>query len=68
MAELAAAGRYWWMAGDRSFYATAEYQPNTAGDVYLLDASDEWKAQWGGDWHNAADVLSPMFDRLEQEA
>lgn len=65
MAELAASGRYWWMRRNGDVYATAERSGGAEGDLYLLDASPEWVAQWGGDWNHAVEVLTPLFPTLD---
>lgn len=67
MAALAEQGRYWWMRSDgTAFYATTEYVPSDETDVYLLDASPGWVAQWDGDWSRAVDLLSPLFPKLDE--
>jgi len=66
MAELAAAGRFWWMRRDGAVYATADRAGGSDGDLYLLDASPEWVAQWGGDWTRAVEEMTPLFSRLDE--
>lgn len=64
MQALAEAGQFWWMRpGDGSFYATDEQTPLAPEDVYLLNATPEWCAQWSS-WDEAAEVMTPMFARL----
>jgi hypothetical protein len=65
--ELVAAGRYWWyrppclfLANNINAYPDAP-QP---GDLYLLDASPDWVAQWDGDWQAAADQINPFMSRI----
>jgi hypothetical protein len=65
IAELVAAGRFWWLR-DGQFIATDSHTPQTGSDVYLLDASPQWVAQWGRDWQALADYLTPMLARLEE--
>jgi hypothetical protein len=65
IAALVAQGRYWWMRDDQ-FLATDTRTPQADGDIYLLDASPQWLAQWNGDWQAVADVLTPMLARLEE--
>lgn len=60
LGALAAAGRFWWMRGEE-FIATDERTPPQDGDVYLLDASPDWQAQWGGDWTAAADQINALL-------
>ena len=66
MAELAAAGRYWWMRRSGTVYATEDRNAGADGDLYLLDASPEWVSQWDGDWGHAVEVLTPLFPTLDQ--
>lgn len=66
MEALAAQGRYWWMRRDGTFYATTEYEPGESDDVYLLDASPGWVAQWDGDWSKAVEMLAPLFPKLTE--
>lgn len=62
MADCAAGGRFWFMRGDGSFYGSDDRdQP----DVYLLDASPEWVAQWP-DWDAAVAEMAPLFERLDE--
>lgn len=63
MAACAAQGRYWWMRPDKSFYGTPS-RDGGGGDVYLLDASPDWVAQWD-DWESAAAAMAPLFQRLD---
>jgi hypothetical protein len=60
VAALIAAGRFWWMRGDQ-FFATDIREPESDDDVYLLDASPEWVAAWGGDPQAIADSLTPRL-------
>lgn len=52
-------GRYWWRSGGGGCYATHEYDEQST-DTYLLYASPNWVAQWGGDWQAAADALDEI--------
>jgi hypothetical protein len=63
MAACAAGGRFWYMRVDGSFYGTDE-APENPGDVYLLDASPGWVAQWN-DWEHAVEVMAPLFAQLD---
>lgn len=65
MAECAAAGQFWWMRPDGTFYATAEQEPASPDDTYLLNATPEWAAQWGS-WKHATQVMAPLFERLNE--
>lgn len=65
MADLAGQGRYWWATRGGDFYTTPAKNPAAETDVYLLDASPNWVAQWGGDWNLAATSLAPLLARLE---
>lgn len=66
MDACATSGRYWYMRpADGTFYGAAEQVPESPGDVYLLDASPEWAAQWP-DWTAAAAVMAQLFDRLDE--
>lgn len=66
MQALAEQGQFWWMRpGDGSFYATEEQTPLSSDDVYLLNATTAWCEQWES-WDQAAQVMSPMFDRLNE--
>lgn len=56
--QLAAQGRYWWQTAAGDYYATAEKAPADPADVYLLDASPQWVAQWNGNWQHAADQIN----------
>lgn len=64
MAACAAGGRLWFRRGDGSFYGTDGEQEDP-GDLYLLDASPEWVAQWG-DWEHAVEMMAPLFASLEE--
>lgn len=64
MAACAAQGQFWWMRPDGSFYGTKVQEPGTEGDHYLLNATPEWCAQWES-WEQAAEVMAPLFARLE---
>jgi hypothetical protein len=66
MGALVAQGRYWWMRPNGTSYGTTEYQPMDPADLYLLDASPEWIAQWEGDWMKAVEVMTPLFPRLDE--
>lgn len=62
---LAAIGPFWWYRPiDESFIASEEPEPLLAGDIYLLNASEEWLSQWGGDYQAIADYLEPLMDLL----
>ena len=65
MAECATQGRYWWMRADGTFYGTADRASADPGDIYLLDASPQWVAQWP-DWESAAAEMAPLFERLNE--
>lgn len=58
VAQLAGQGRYWWATPTGGHYATAEKTPVGDFDVYLLDASPAWVAQWDGDWTKAAEQIN----------
>lgn len=63
MASCAEGGRFWYMRPDGSFYGIPERVESE--DTYLLDASPEWVAQWSN-WDEAAEVMTPLFDRLNE--
>lgn len=65
LAALAATGPFWWSRTDGSVYATADYVPESPSDTYLLRASEEWLAQWAGDWQAAADQINTAITQQE---
>ena len=70
LANCAASGRYWYMRPDGTFYGVGAQDDQNPGplspdDIYLLDASDEWRAQWES-WDAAVEALSPLFEDLDQ--
>jgi hypothetical protein len=63
MAVCAAQGQFWFMRPDGTFYGSdVREQP----DVYLLNASPEWVAQWD-DWADAVEAMEPMFKQFKQD-
>ncbi len=66
IAALATSGSsFWWLRADGTTYATAEFTPETSSDSYLLRASEQWTAQWDGDWQAAADQINQAISRQE---
>ena len=65
IAALATGGAYWWLRADGTAYATAEQTPESDTDTYLLRASEQWTAQWNGDWQAAADQINEALSRQE---
>lgn len=63
MADCAAQGRFWFMRPDGNTYGSDTETPVDHHDIYLLDASPEWVAQWES-WEQAVEVMAPLFDRL----
>ena len=55
-------GRFWWMRPDGTFYGSDNRDET---DIYLLDASPEWVAQWP-DWATAAAAMTSEFERLDE--
>ena len=60
IAALTDSGAFWWQRTDATVYATVERIPETGSDTYLLRASEQWLAQWGGDWQAAADQINAV--------
>lgn len=52
-------GRYWWRDSNGDCYATTEFDEQSP-DTYLMYASPNWVAQWGGDWEAAAAALAEI--------
>lgn len=71
MADCAAGGRFWWMRPDGTFYGSSDTDeagqpiPADPKDMYLLDASEEWIAQWES-WEQAVEVMTPLFAQLNR--
>jgi uncharacterized protein YigE (DUF2233 family) len=66
--SLVSSGRYWFVRPNGTCYATTELAPVDEGDQYLLDASEEWLAQWGGDYAAIEEFFKPMLDQINGEA
>ena len=62
----ALSGLYWWVRANGSLYATDQQQPQAAEDTYLLRASQQWLAQWDGNWAAAAKQINHAITRQEQ--
>ena len=67
IAAIVTGGPFWWQRTDKTIYATAERTPESSDDVYLLSASESWKAQWDNDWQKAADQINAAIARTEKE-
>jgi len=65
--SLVTQGRFWWARGDGTCYGTTEKTPADEADIYLLDASPNWIAQWGDDWSAAFAALKPALDLVNEE-
>lgn len=65
MAKCAAGGEFWYMRPDGTFYGRPEQVAANEGDTYLLDASDEWVAQWES-WDQAVEAMAPLFAALNE--
>lgn len=66
MPGLAEQGRFWWVRHDGNCYGTTEKTPTNPTDIYLLDASPTWVAQWRDDWPAAFAALKPALDSINQ--
>lgn len=64
---LASAGRYWWARPDGECYATGEREGTDEGDVFLIDASEVWLSQWGGDWSAIEERFVKMLEKINGE-
>lgn len=62
IAGLIGHGVSWWLR-DGVYVANdaAWHTPELAGDLYILDASEAWLSQFGGDWQACADQLNPLL-------
>lgn len=67
MADCAAAGQFWWMRPDESFYGTEVDEPANPADIRLGDFSPTWVAQWDS-WDQAAAQMEAagLFARLDE--
>ena len=61
---LVGKGQSWWLRDDEYVANAAPwYSPEEPGDLYILDASEPWLDQFGGDWQLCADQLNPLLAR-----
>ena len=62
LSELASVGPWWWYRpGDQTYYATTTNEPDSQGDLFVLEATPAWVDQWGGEWQAAVDQLEPLI-------
>lgn len=66
IAGLVGGGVSWWRRGGVYVANDADWRhPVVEGDVYVLDASPAWLAQFEGDWQACADQVNPLLARHE---
>ena len=59
VAELVAAGRYWWLR-DGVYVATDSREPEQVQDIYILETSPEWLASFASH-QDFADLINEVI-------